>query len=184
MPENPTDCQKAASRANGRKSLGATSNAGRYNSARNNLKHGVLAATLLLPGEDPDDFSVLYHSVANEFEPSTEIERTLVQVMVAAQWRLKRIWSLEQAALLKQSAASVEPSTVTTSEGTWEIPAARNAAAFQSVHTRSGTGSIMQLAESRYQRQLNQALDQFRALRASHPATRKPKKCDSTPRSA
>jgi len=169
MPQDRTDSQKAAARANGQKSRGPKSPHGKLASSRNALKHGLLASSLLLPDESPTHFKELADSLLLEFCPQTPVELMLVQRMLAAQWRLLRVWAFEQAGMLQQTAASLDTASVPTSEGVWNVPAARSAAAFQALHTRggSGAGSVIQISEMRYQRQFAQAVLQLRQLRAA-----------------
>src|SRR5258708_2557945 len=55
----------------------------------NAFPHGLTAKTLILQNEDPGKFDYL--------QPTNPIEVDLVADMVAARWRLRRIWRFETA---------------------------------------------------------------------------------------
>jgi hypothetical protein len=165
MPLERTEAQQAAARANGAKSQGPRSEAGKANSARNNLRHGLSANCLLLPSESRERFNQLADSLIAEFAPKTAVETILVERMISAQWRLKRICAFESNAMFHAAASAHVPPLVT-DEGTWHDPAARDTVAFQTVHGISGVGSVFQTSEARYQRVFSQAISQLRRYRA------------------
>ena len=95
-----TDKQIAASRANGAKSRGPTTEEGRARSSRNALRHGLAAPALppvsiVLPTESPEDYETLLNSYLDEFAPAGLLETELVETMAAARWRLRRIATIE-----------------------------------------------------------------------------------------
>lgn len=84
-----------SARANGAKSHGPKTEAGRARSSQNALKHGFSAQTIVLPSEDPAEFQQLLASYLDDFHPSSPVELDLVHHMVAAQWRLRRLATIE-----------------------------------------------------------------------------------------
>ena len=86
-------------RRNGAKSKGPVSRVGKANSAKNSLKHGLLARTVVLPNESKDRFIRLLRSLQKEFQPATAVERHLVETMTVARWRQLRVWALEKSAI-------------------------------------------------------------------------------------
>jgi hypothetical protein len=86
-------------RANGAKSHGPVTPQGRAASSRNSLRHGLAAKSVVLPTESSEDFQALLDSYARQFHPQGGVERDLVQTMVAARWRLRRICNIETALL-------------------------------------------------------------------------------------
>jgi hypothetical protein len=91
-----SEAQIAASRANGAKSRGPTTNLGRAISAQNSSTHGLAGAKLIvIEGESTDRWQALLEACHREFEPETEIEIELVTEIAAARWRLRRCWSME-----------------------------------------------------------------------------------------
>ncbi|MEO8052737.1 MAG: hypothetical protein ABI833_20195 [Acidobacteriota bacterium] len=86
-------------RTNGRKSAGAKSPAGLHASAQNALRHGLTAKTLVLSNESQSKFEELMEGFLRKFNPADEVELELVTEMVAARWRLRRVWLIQTAAL-------------------------------------------------------------------------------------
>ena len=107
-PSNPTTpkpprspAQIAASLANGKKSKGPTSPAGRQKcayAATSRFKHHQLAETILLTGESRPNFVALLESYIDTFQPLTEPEHNVIQQMVVAYWHKLRAWSTHQVA--------------------------------------------------------------------------------------
>lgn len=85
-----------SSRANGAKSRGPVTPAGRYNSSRNNVRHGFLAKSAVLEEERSEAFSQLLADLAREHNAQTETQLTLVEHMAMARWRIARLWAIER----------------------------------------------------------------------------------------
>ena len=96
-----------SARANGAKSRGPKTEAGRARSSQNALKHGLTAQTLLLPSEDPADFDALLTAYLQHLQPDGPIELDLVHEMAASKWRLNRI-ALIEAQLFAEAIDHVE----------------------------------------------------------------------------
>src|SRR6476661_1242069 len=98
---SPRSSQKriAASRANGAKSKGPVTPEGKRASAANNLRHGSLARSIVLTGENRELFYRLVKEFEAEFQPVGPIESALLQTLVVSRWRQMRIWSIEKATL-------------------------------------------------------------------------------------
>jgi hypothetical protein len=86
-----TEKQIQANRRNARKSTGPTSPQGKAAVRLNALRHGLRAKALVLPGENLHDFGRLCDDFEAEWQPRTRTEQALVEQMVAAQWKLRRI---------------------------------------------------------------------------------------------
>ena len=82
-------------RANGAKSHGPVTPQGRATSSRNSLRHGFAAKSVVLPTESSPEFQALLDSYLVQFDPQGGVEEELVQTMVAARWRLRRICNIE-----------------------------------------------------------------------------------------
>ena len=102
MPTKPTSKKSAASRANGAKSRGPATPAGRARSSQNARRHGLAAGatalppiSVVLPTESLEDFHALLHSYLAEFAPARLLETELVEALAAARWRLRRIATIE-----------------------------------------------------------------------------------------
>jgi hypothetical protein len=91
--------QSETARANGAKSHGPVTPQGRATSSRNSLRHGFAAKSVVLPTESNREFQALLDSYIDQFDPQGGVERDLVQTMVAARWRLRRISNIETALL-------------------------------------------------------------------------------------
>ena len=88
-----TPAQIEANRLNSEKSTGATSEAGKIASSRNNLQHGLCGTETffaLLPGEDPENFVHLTLSLRHQYEPQNATETILVRRMAEAEWMRAR----------------------------------------------------------------------------------------------
>jgi hypothetical protein len=83
--------QKAStSRANGAKSRGPITPAGKAKSARNALRHGLSARRVTLPEESEPAFRAFLQSYLDRFEPRDPVELELVHSMAVTRWRLRR----------------------------------------------------------------------------------------------
>ena len=89
--------QLAANKKNALKSTGPKTTEGRAAVRLNGVKHGLTAATLILPGEEESDFDSLLAGFESEHHPSTPTEEALVRQMTMAQWRLRRLYNVEAA---------------------------------------------------------------------------------------
>src|SRR6266481_6398242 len=83
------------SRANGAKSRGPVTPEGRAKSARNSVRHGLRAKSIVLPTESEEEFQSLLDSYNDQFDPQTGVERELVEAMAVARWRLRRVCTIE-----------------------------------------------------------------------------------------
>jgi hypothetical protein len=82
--------QKAANRANARRSTGPKTPEGKAVVRLNALRHGVLARDVVLPEEDFDTFEDLLNRVRAELSPVGPIEELLADRVVNTMWRLLR----------------------------------------------------------------------------------------------
>ena len=107
MPAIRSAAQQAASRTNGARSRGPTTEAGKARSARNGTKHGLRGGPFaLLPGEDSDEFAALHAAVTSDWGPRDAYERRWVMELVACLWRQDRLRALELATLTAAAAES------------------------------------------------------------------------------
>jgi len=93
----PSERQLVANRNNAQKSTGPKTPEGRAAVSLNGVKHGLTAATLVLPGEKESDFQSLLDSFEAEHHPETPTEEALVRQLAMAQWRLRRLYHVEAA---------------------------------------------------------------------------------------
>jgi hypothetical protein len=90
-----TPAQLTANRANAQRSTGPRSVEGKSVSRFNALKHGVDAASITLPGEDPRAYRALADSYDETYQPSTVIDRFLIDTMIRADWHKQRLQLVE-----------------------------------------------------------------------------------------
>jgi hypothetical protein len=114
MPTKPTSKKSATARANGAKSHGPATTEGRARSSQNALRHGLAVRDAALPtvsvvldDESPADFQRLLDSYLYEFTPASPIEVELIETMVSARWRLRRLANIETTLLGNEMETSV-----------------------------------------------------------------------------
>ena len=93
----------AVNRANALRSTGPRTPAGKQRSSLNALRHGLTAASPVLPSEDPAAYQRHCRQFLDEYKPATPTETQLVKEVADTAWRLNRIPHLE-AALLDRAA--------------------------------------------------------------------------------
>src|ERR1039457_772687 len=90
-----TPAQIAANQANAQKSTGPRSVEGKSVSRFNALKHGIDAASIVIPGEDPADYDALADHYLQEFRPQSASESFHVGAMLRADWQKGRLQRVE-----------------------------------------------------------------------------------------
>jgi hypothetical protein len=99
-----TSADRAAiNRANSLQSTGPRTDSGKQRSSINALRHGLTAASAVLPTEDPAAYQRHCRQFFDEYQPATPTETQLVTEIADTAWRLNRIPMLE-AALLDRAA--------------------------------------------------------------------------------
>src|ERR1700675_978945 len=88
--------QQDANRRNAAKSHGPITPEGRAAVRHNALKHGFTAAEIILPTvEEQIDFQQFRLAFEQEYKPVGPTEEVLIEDMVTARWRLKRLRKME-----------------------------------------------------------------------------------------
>ena len=87
--------QIAANRANSQKSTGPRSVEGKSVSRFNALKHGMDAASIVIPGEDPAEYEALAAHYLDEYHPQSPSESFHVDAMLRADWQKRRLQAVE-----------------------------------------------------------------------------------------
>jgi nucleotidyltransferase/DNA polymerase involved in DNA repair len=114
--------QIQANRRNALKSTGPKTLEGKDTARLNATKHGLLSQEVLLPGEDEEALKELAERLRAELQPVGEMEGLLVERIIDATWRLRRLsrveagiftWELyeELAERAKEEAQTYEEST-------------------------------------------------------------------------
>ena len=143
-----TPLQIAASRANGSRSRGPVTAAGKNASSRNAVKHGILSAHVLLLSEKPETFLNLVAALYDEFQPATAFEESLVDAMAVARWRQQRIWNIERDAMDSQLVAEHDKNRAAMLN-----PGRLTSMAFGTLATETRTLDLANRYESRFDRQ-------------------------------
>jgi len=87
--------QKVANRENALRSTGPKTPEGKAAVRFNSLRHGALAQTVVLPGEDAEAFENLRNEVWANYSPVGPIEEFLVTRTANIMWRLQRLGPAE-----------------------------------------------------------------------------------------
>jgi hypothetical protein len=90
-----SDTQAQANRRNALKSMGSKTPEGKAAVCHNAAKHGLLPKDVLLPGEDESALKELSERLRAELQPARELETLLVDRIIAAHWRLRRLGGVE-----------------------------------------------------------------------------------------
>ncbi len=80
-------------------STGPRTEAGKAASSQNALRHGLASGTLLIPGEDPEQFAALRDGLFTHYQPAGVIETLLVEDMARHHWLKDRALRLQGEAL-------------------------------------------------------------------------------------
>src|ERR687896_9682 len=84
-----------ANRRNALKSTGPKTPEGKDAVRLNALKHGLRSEEILLPGEDEEALRELGEHLRDELQPAGVVENLLVDRIIAAYWRLRRLGRVE-----------------------------------------------------------------------------------------
>ena len=160
--------QIAANRANARKSTGPQTPEGRAAVRLNGVKHGLNAATLVLPGEQQSDFEALLDSFEAEHCPTTPTEAMLVRQIAMASWRLRRLYHVE-AAVFTVRLTDLEEDMTDDYVGKLEDIERLAYVAIDDARRRSVFDNISR-CEARLERSFYKALHELRRLQALRPA--------------
>jgi hypothetical protein len=175
----------AASRANGAKSRGPVTVEGRKASASNSIhaqgpitsdgkarssqnstRHGILAASVVLPCEAAPAFTALLAGLQDELQPETATERRLVEVMAVADWRRDRLWCLEMAQYVHAVHIQERANDPYADQENAEIPSMHTALAFAALSDHSRALELLNRYEVRYSREYQRTLVYYRAQRS------------------
>ena len=165
MKRLTSDRRTAASRANGSKSCGPVTARGKYNSAQNPIRHGILSRFLVLPGESPELFEDQYNEFMEEHQPRTQTERALVEDMVTSWWRKQRIWGLESVRTQYQ----IKMSKGMGRSVPIDDAATRLAIAYTELAEKGPSLDLFIRYETRYERQFHRALARLLDLKSRDP---------------
>jgi hypothetical protein len=120
-----SEAQIAASRANGARSHGPTTEEGKAKCGQSNARHGILSNTVLVTGESADEFDRLLNSQIRELEPQTEGELMLVEEMIVCKWNQMRIWAITALGISDEIATRHEKAPDMLNRSLPSLPSAR-----------------------------------------------------------
>jgi len=95
MSELENERRTSANRRNAEKSTGPQTEEGKALVSRNATKHGLLSRETLLPNEDGSALEVFSQNLRAELSPVGELENLLVDRIISASWRLRRVLRVE-----------------------------------------------------------------------------------------
>src|SRR3954469_7215125 len=101
MAQTPEQ-RAATSRANGARSKGPTTDAGKSIASRNSLTHGMTAKKIILPNEDPEIVADRSREWADHFRPQSPDARHLLDECVRATIRADRYHRAHDTAVADQ----------------------------------------------------------------------------------
>jgi hypothetical protein len=100
--------QAAANLLNAQKSTGPTSVVGKAKSRFNGLVHGMRAATVVLPTEDPEAFELEVETWCHDWNVNTAARRILAEMGARDAWRIRRSFRVEANHLTELANAKVK----------------------------------------------------------------------------
>ena len=142
-----------ASRANGARSRGPFTLEGKEHASINALRHGLLAKCLVLENESNECFDDLVNQHIRRFAPADGVEFAMIEEMVAANWRMRRAWAIENR-LMDQAICNQPPGD----------EMSRLASAFSQMASSPGL-NLLHRYEARLHRIYQRALDNLLLLR-------------------
>ena len=149
-PLHRTSADRTANkRANSLHSTGPRTDSGKQRSSLNALRHGLTAASAVLPSEDPAAYDAHRRGFFDEYHPATPTETQLVQELADTSWRLNRIPVLEAALLDRAANPAIEQAAIS-----FDIVDAHRALATLGLHYQ------------RLSRQFQKSLDKLREIQA------------------
>ena len=154
-----SNLRSETARANGAKSRGPITAEGKEKSSRNAIKHGLTAGNgnILLDCEDPAQFDEVLDKLLGIHEPATPAEIDILEEMVAARWRIRRMMTIEtgllNAEILSQQSKSDNPD-----------PTIHLASAFRSLIDDSRSLALASRYEARLQRLYDRSYKTLREL--------------------
>src|ERR1700676_5176157 len=164
-----SNLKSETARANGAKSHGPITPEGKEKSSRNAIKHGLTAGcgNILLDCEDPAQLEESLNKLLGIHQPATPAETDIVEEMVAARWRVRRMWTIEtgllNAEILTQTAKTDSPD-----------PNVHLAIAFRALADDSRSLALASRYEARLQRVYDRAYKTLRELQQARKSETPP----------
>src|SRR5947208_3449053 len=96
-----------ANRRNALKSTGPKTPEGKATVSMNSLRHGLRARTVVLPGENHEEFNQLCDDLEHEWQPKSRTAQFYLEQMAVSQWKLTRM-EVAEAGIFKESLSAKE----------------------------------------------------------------------------
>lgn len=158
---------KSISASNALHSTGPLTPHGKSISSRNSLRHGLLAASVVLPTEAREGFDALLADLHEELRPETPIEHRLVEVLAVTDWRRMRLWCMETGQLAHALFAQERtPDPLLETESS-RFPFLPTSLAYGDLTKQSRALEIIHRYEAQTNREYRRTLAQYHALRAA-----------------
>ena len=90
-----TAAQIAANQKNAALSTGPRTPEGEAASSQNAMKAGATSAKVVLPFESQDEYDIVHRGFTAQLAPATPLERLIVEDIVNAFWRIRRIKAVQ-----------------------------------------------------------------------------------------
>ncbi len=151
-----------SARANGAKSRGPKTAEGKAKSALNAVTHGLNSKTVVLGTESEDRFEEFRARYFADLAPRNQVEAGLVDQIVAASWRLERVWSMEASIIdveIARQREQIERDFIHIDD---EV---RTAMAFKSLADESRALALLNRYEVRFERIIHRSLETLSRLR-------------------
>lgn len=149
---------------NAQASTGPRSPEGKAKSATNAFRHGLTSAQMLVPGELPADFESLAADLVSTLCPVGALEVMLVERVVIAAWRLRRVARFDAAQVSHE--IQIAKSTTLGTQQLMGVALARLA--------KSGALVILARYEVALERSLYRALHELERAQATRAGERVP----------
>ena len=169
----PSQLKSDTARANGAKSRGPKSAETKEKSSRNSLRHGFTSRhSILLECENEDEFQELEQELAATHQPATPAQQDLVDEMVAARWRMRRIRTIETVIMdceMVRKKPEIEKEYIDPDSGI------HMGLAFRTLAEESRSLALCNRYESRFSRMYDRAYRTLRELQQQAPEPKKQK---------
>ena len=156
---------KARSAANAAFSTGPRTAEGKARASRNAVKHGILADSILVVGENHAEFIAQLDRYKERYKPIDDPEERAIERLVFAEWRQHRLWTMEMG---KLSEAIIEQQATedTSLADRINLAALRASRAFGHLADNTRSLDLVLRYETMLRRQIADARKEIRQLKA------------------
>jgi len=167
--------KRKQARVNGAKATGAKSPEGIKISSANALKHGLTAKAHVLSNESQPMYDILRQEYIKRFQPEDVVELDLVDDMVGARWRLRRIAIMQTSAMDLQM--DLDENEIKKQFQTIDQPT-RLTIAFGKLTNKEKSMDLLLRYEVTYSRMFDRARKALQQLQAKRPPAEDSDTCE------